>query len=707
MIEQVFLCLIGLSVSASVMIVIMIGLRVVLRNKRTLIKQSAFVVVGLLILLRACLPLHGEWLWWKGQITPAQTIYHTVFGAVLPGVASGEHAGLALDGKVLPDSTGMSFAPDSNQAVQLMEAVPVVDAVEPERAHWFHYLAWCWAIGMGVLLAITLLAYERAQRRVKQLPDLEKLMPQFIPLVTSVRKRHGLKRQISIKLSRDGASAVYGLFKPVVVLDKDSLTQAEFLLTHEFIHIQRHDNLKKLFSRCCLCVHWFNPLVWLAVGQLQRDIETACDEKVLMVLGYQERKSYAAAILELAERRCHRRMSTFTSFGRHPVSQRIKHVLYTSERAKSFPVVAMAVVLFFLTGCLSSPVAALEEGLNTADPAPFYSLQGDFLDISRPYPNTHDLLDYAVATDKVYFVVADRSGRSGDRLVIKDRQNTVLFDQEITAADSKVVSTILLLGDRLYYFLQDDDGLTCLYEWRPNTEPSRSIYALPDLKNENEADIILCGEGNYLIWYEGSELIVFDCQQVKVVERIKTNGHERYSIMMDGFVAYQYTEQATGEVMVSRYQPASGVAPLAIRSLLGDETYSVYASQYYMVYKESFKNGADIIVYDVAQGRGQSLWVMLRVSMTEEEIEDYRDGKWGVNLIQDKLILTGVGNKLCLVDLQQGTLQEISGEASGIGFYQPKNSASSFSVLQYGATGKSVYETGSIYFAQVARALNS
>jgi len=69
-----------------------------------------------------------------------------------------------------------------------------------------------------------------------------------------------------------------------------------YILTHEFIHIKRFDYAWKLLFAAAVCVHWFNPLVWLMYILANRDIELACDEKVLQIFGRKSRASYGLTL---------------------------------------------------------------------------------------------------------------------------------------------------------------------------------------------------------------------------------------------------------------------------------------------------------------------------------------------------------------------------------------------------------------------------
>lgn len=104
------------------------------------------------------------------------------------------------------------------------------------------------------------------------------------------------KRHISVKQSdRIFAPLTYGIFKPVILMPKktdwENTKQLQYIFFHEYVHICRYDTVTKLISTLALCIHWFNPLVWVMYFFFNRDIELACDEKVVRHFG-EASKSY-------------------------------------------------------------------------------------------------------------------------------------------------------------------------------------------------------------------------------------------------------------------------------------------------------------------------------------------------------------------------------------------------------------------------------
>ncbi|MCC0641000.1 MULTISPECIES: M56 family metallopeptidase [unclassified Clostridioides] len=122
-----------------------------------------------------------------------------------------------------------------------------------------------------------------------------------------------------------------GILKPNIILPKQmdySNNQTlNFVLTHELVHINRFDNILKLFMIVALAVHWFNPLVWVMLFLLNKDIEFSCDEKVMSIVGEEYRADYATALISLAEEHNTFPMTLYNGFGKTKIEERIVNVM--------------------------------------------------------------------------------------------------------------------------------------------------------------------------------------------------------------------------------------------------------------------------------------------------------------------------------------------------------------------------------------------
>ena len=117
------------------------------------------------------------------------------------------------------------------------------------------------------------------------------------------------------------AAFVMGFFRPVICLPEGlEGDEKEYVLLHEQTHIKRYDYISKLIFYFALCIHWFNPLVWLAYCLFSRDMEMSCDEAVIKKMGDGIKKSYSLSILALSA-------PSPLSFGQASAKERIVNIM--------------------------------------------------------------------------------------------------------------------------------------------------------------------------------------------------------------------------------------------------------------------------------------------------------------------------------------------------------------------------------------------
>ncbi len=195
-----------------------------------------------------------------------------------------------------------------------------------------------WVVGIAGMLLYTAISYFRLKRKVG----------------TAVLLRDNVYQSESI-----ASPFVLGLFKPRIYLpfslrDED----AEYVIAHERAHIRRGDHLWKPFGFLLLAIHWFNPLLWLGYVLLCRDIELACDEKVIREFDRERKADYSQALLSCSVNR--RSIAACPlAFGETSVKTRVKSVLNYKKPAFWIVLVAIlacaAVALCFLTNPLTKP----------------------------------------------------------------------------------------------------------------------------------------------------------------------------------------------------------------------------------------------------------------------------------------------------------------------------------------------------------------
>lgn len=148
---------------------------------------------------------------------------------------------------------------------------------------------------------------------------------------------------------------VLGILKPRIYLPIGfPESEKSYILKHEEIHIQRFDYLIKPLAFLVLCVHWFNPLVWISFILMTKDMEMSCDERVLRDMGSEIKKDYSSSLLSLAVSRKIISGSPL-AFGESNVKSRIKNVLNYRRPTFWAVVLAVGVILVLSVGLMANP----------------------------------------------------------------------------------------------------------------------------------------------------------------------------------------------------------------------------------------------------------------------------------------------------------------------------------------------------------------
>ena len=179
-----------------------------------------------------------------------------------------------------------------------------------------------WIFGMIALALYTAISYWRLHRKVD----------------TAVRYKDNIFQSENVS-----SPFVFGIIKPRIYLPfKMNGQDLEHVVAHEHAHIRRKDHWWKPFGFLLLTIHWFNPLMWMAYVLLCRDIELACDEKVIKELGNEQRGDYTQALVACS---VNRRMIAACplTFGEVGVKERVKSVM--NYKKPAFWVIIISVIV--------------------------------------------------------------------------------------------------------------------------------------------------------------------------------------------------------------------------------------------------------------------------------------------------------------------------------------------------------------------------
>lgn len=307
--SDLFLNILNMSIAASWLILAVVLLRFVLKKAP---KWIAVLLWGI-VALRLVVPFSFESA--LSLIPSAETFNAHNIQYETPAISSGIPA---VNNAVNP-VLGETFAPNS------------VGSINPLYI-WTLVVSAIWLVGIAAMLLYAVISYVRVRQSVAE----------RVPYEGNIFLCDHVKSPF-----------ILGLVRPKIYLPSSMDTTAmEPVIAHEKAHLARRDHWWKPLGFLILTVHWFNPLCWIAYVLLCRDIELACDEKVIRQMDLDGKKQYSTALLE-----CNtgRRLVTICplAFGEVGVKERVKNVL--NYKKPAFWLIAVAVVACgVVTACFAT-----------------------------------------------------------------------------------------------------------------------------------------------------------------------------------------------------------------------------------------------------------------------------------------------------------------------------------------------------------------
>lgn len=321
--DKLFLQVIKMSVTSSYVILFVIVVRLLLKKAPKVVSY----VLWLVVLFRLICPFSFESIFSfvPAAVTPAgvQTIPPImIYSQVSPQLQNG----------------GITAA---NQALQAAGGIPLSTTAVHNSAGvnplqtWLIWGETIWLFGIAVLLTYSIFTAIKLSLRLKPAKHIFGNVYEI--------------EEVKIPF-------VFGAIRPKVYLPTGlSEKEKSYIIKHEHTHIQRFDHLIKPFAFLVLCVHWFNPFVWLAFSLMNKDMELSCDESVIKQLGNGIKKDYSLSLLALATGRRATPGGCPLAFGEGDPKGRIKNVLNYKKPTFWIVIAAIIVVMAISVGLLSNP----------------------------------------------------------------------------------------------------------------------------------------------------------------------------------------------------------------------------------------------------------------------------------------------------------------------------------------------------------------
>lgn len=225
---------------------------------------------------------------------------------------------------------------------------------------YIHYtlILFCiWLVGLMAAVLYFSVRYIRSVRKFRESVPADDALAKQLASEMHIRRRITVRESDYIR-----SPLAYKLFRPVILIPKNmsdmlSEEQMTYIYTHELVHIRRFDIVVKFLCTAAVCLHWFNPLVWILYLLLDRDMELACDETAIRILGSSSRSDYAMTLVRFAEFRGS--STVYSSFSKNALTERVSAVMKKSSSSPfavtSAFVLFLAVVLAFGTSASLSP----------------------------------------------------------------------------------------------------------------------------------------------------------------------------------------------------------------------------------------------------------------------------------------------------------------------------------------------------------------
>lgn len=327
--------LLQMSFLGTVIILLIVVLRAVLINR---LPKKTFLILWWIALIRLLVPFSIK------SVTSIYSLFQSIYSDINPVRTAQTTTFLPINGNMPEIANGLSEA-----MVQRTESISILSVI--------------WLAGLLLCFGFFAVSYIKCYR------EFRFSLPVENDILEAWKEKHPLKRSLSIRQTETIAAPLsYGVIRPVILMPKNTewknIYQLRYVLEHEYVHIRRLDMLTKLIMIAAVCIHWFNPLVWVMYILFNRDLELSCNETVVRRFGMDIKSVYATALISMEEKK-----SGLTplcnSFSKNAIEERIRAIMKIKKTSK-FAVMISAVLVIGVTGGFATSASSLEKNTETA-----------------------------------------------------------------------------------------------------------------------------------------------------------------------------------------------------------------------------------------------------------------------------------------------------------------------------------------------------
>lgn len=225
------------------------------------------------------------------------------------------------------------------EPITLHHVFPVITQEPKSITDWLFII---YTVGIIFCLFRYLLAYIRLRILLKSALSVSDMLEQKM---LAVCEKYHLKPCKMIAVEGFSSAFLCGVFRPVLVVPAKNDINEKILL-HELLHLKHHDTIQNIGWCILRSLQWCNPLVQYAINQIENDMESLCDQRVLELLEGEERREYGVILLDMASKRYARIPGTSSiSNGSKNISQRIASIVRFKKYPQGMALVSICIIL--------------------------------------------------------------------------------------------------------------------------------------------------------------------------------------------------------------------------------------------------------------------------------------------------------------------------------------------------------------------------
>lgn len=352
MLEVVFKSILQMSLSASVIAIIVLILRLFFSNKSP---KILFLCLWAVVFYKFLIPF---------EIQSHISLYNQVNANQITAITSQQQISDQNNENII-----IPLTQDSQQTIKQNTDnninITNNSQINKPKFSIISTFSIIWLCGSLLLFFIFIILFIMTQRRFRH---IEYVQNNWINKFIS---KHKTFQKIRIGVLPGISSPIMiGIFKPIIIFptsfDLNNIEYLQYILAHEINHIKRFDNLWNIFALFAVCLHWFNPFSWISYRMLTKDVEITCDESVIRKFKEAEKVNYANVILNVASNSRKQTTSFVMGFGQTSIRERVTSIM-KYKKIKFISIIVAVIVCISISAIFGT--SAIKKNANDSKEA--------------------------------------------------------------------------------------------------------------------------------------------------------------------------------------------------------------------------------------------------------------------------------------------------------------------------------------------------